>query len=70
MDQVATLTTGWEPDTPLDDSVLRPFVFAYADRVAWMAQATPDGMLLVGHPQLGFLDLVRLTIWEHQPAKP
>jgi hypothetical protein len=36
MDQVTTLTTGWEPDTPLDDSVL--------------------------------LDLVRLTIWEHQPA--
>ncbi len=40
MDQVATLTTGWEPDTPLDDSVLRQFVFAYADRAAWMAQAT------------------------------
>ncbi len=40
MDQVATLTTGWESDTPLDDSVLRQFVFAYADRVAWMAQAT------------------------------
>ncbi len=40
MDQAATLTTGWEPDTPLDDSILRQFVFAYADRVAWMARAT------------------------------
>ena len=40
MDQVATLTTGWEPNTPLTDSLLREFVFAYADRVAWMAQLT------------------------------
>ncbi len=40
MNQAATLTTGWEPDTPLDDSILRQFVFAYADRVAWMARAT------------------------------
>jgi GNAT superfamily N-acetyltransferase len=147
MDQVATLTTGWEPDTPLDDSVLRQFVFAYADRVAWMAQATHgrvdrDAAACIadagsafgydndrGEPvatagactaggivevdwvstlpshrsrgigaaitaaaastdptrpavllasddgrgiyrRLGFLDLVRLTIWEHQPAKP
>jgi hypothetical protein len=38
MDQVATLITGWEPDTPLDDCVLRQFVFAYAGRVAWMAK--------------------------------
>ena len=40
MDQAATLTTGWEPDTPLGDSILRQFVFAYANRVAWMARAT------------------------------
>lgn len=39
MDQITTLTTGWEPGTPLEDSVVRQFVFAYADRVAWMAQA-------------------------------
>lgn len=40
MDQAATLTTGWEPDTPLDHSILPQFVFTYADRVAWMARAT------------------------------
>ncbi len=40
MDQTSTLTTGWEPDTPLDDSIVRQVVFAYADRVAWMARAT------------------------------
>ena len=40
MDQVATLLTGWEPGTPLDDSILRQFVFACADRVACMARAT------------------------------
>ncbi len=39
MNEVVTLTTGWEPDTPIDDSILRQFVFAYADRVAWMARA-------------------------------
>ena len=42
MNQAATLTTGWEPGTPLDDSILRQFVFAYAGRVARMARAT-DG---------------------------
>lgn len=40
MNETATLTTGWEPDTPLDDSIVRQVVFAYADRVAWMARAT------------------------------
>jgi GNAT superfamily N-acetyltransferase len=33
------LTTGWEPDLPPRDSVLRQFVFSYADRTAWMAAA-------------------------------
>ena len=52
MDQAATLTTGWETDTPLDDSILRQFVFAYADRVAWMARATagPPHHDLEAHP--------------------
>jgi ribosomal protein S18 acetylase RimI-like enzyme len=39
MADTMTLTTGWEPTAPLEDSVLRQFVFAYADRVAWMAGA-------------------------------
>jgi hypothetical protein len=38
--QVTTLIDGWEPQTPVDDSILRQFVFAYADRVAWMAGVT------------------------------
>jgi hypothetical protein len=33
------LTTGWEPDLPVTDSLLRQFVFSYADRTAWMARA-------------------------------
>ncbi|HEV2256510.1 MAG TPA: hypothetical protein VGS06_25480 [Streptosporangiaceae bacterium] len=37
---VTTLTAGGEPDTPLDDSILRLFVFAHGDRVTWMARAT------------------------------
>lgn len=30
--------------------------------------ASDDGRDI--YRQLGFLDLVRFTIWEHQPAKP
>jgi GNAT superfamily N-acetyltransferase len=33
------LTTGWEPDLAVDDTILRRFVFAMADRVAAMASA-------------------------------
>lgn len=40
MTETATLTTGWEPATRVDDSLLRAFVFSYADRVAWMAGRT------------------------------
>jgi hypothetical protein len=35
----APLTTGWEPHLPRDDSVLRQFLFAHADRLAEMAGA-------------------------------
>jgi GNAT superfamily N-acetyltransferase len=38
----ATLRTGWEPDVPVDDTLARRFVFAYADRLAAMA-ARIDG---------------------------
>lgn len=34
------LSTGWEPEVPVDDSLARRFVFAYADRVAEMARRT------------------------------
>lgn len=33
----AALTTGWEADLPVGDTVLRRFVFAYADRLAQRA---------------------------------
>ncbi|MCA1673106.1 MAG: N-acetyltransferase [Actinobacteria bacterium] len=33
------LTTGWEPDVPVDDGLVRRFVFAYADRITAMARA-------------------------------
>ncbi len=39
MSQVETLIGGWEPETPVEDSILRQFVYAYADRVTWMAGA-------------------------------
>jgi GNAT superfamily N-acetyltransferase len=32
-------TTGWEPNLPLQDSLLRRFVFAHADRLARVARA-------------------------------
>ncbi|NWJ71921.1 GNAT family N-acetyltransferase [Pseudonocardia sp. ICBG1122] len=32
-----TLTTGWEPDSPVGDSLARRFVHAYADRTTAMA---------------------------------
>jgi GNAT superfamily N-acetyltransferase len=32
------LTTGWEPDLPSQDSLLRRFVYSYADRTAGMAR--------------------------------
>lgn len=40
MSDVETLTGGWEPETPVDDSILRQFVYAYAERVTWMAGVT------------------------------
>jgi GNAT superfamily N-acetyltransferase len=39
MAQAETLTTGWEPDVPVDDTVMRQFVFGYAERVAATATA-------------------------------
>jgi hypothetical protein len=36
------LTNGWEPDTPDDDTLLRSFVHALADRMAFMSAVT-DG---------------------------
>jgi hypothetical protein len=36
---VEGLTTGWEPDRPHQDSVVRQFVYSYADRTAEMARA-------------------------------
>jgi GNAT superfamily N-acetyltransferase len=38
------LTTGWEPELPVRDSMLRQFVFSYADRTAWMAGALGGGV--------------------------
>jgi len=33
------LSTGWEPDVPVGDTIARRFAFAYADRVTAMARA-------------------------------
>jgi GNAT superfamily N-acetyltransferase len=41
MTEAEPLTTGWEPDVAADDTVLRQFVHAYADRV--VATATAAG---------------------------
>ena len=41
MTEAEPLTTGWEPDVAVDDTVLRQFVHAYADRV--VATATVAG---------------------------
>ena len=35
-----TLGTGWEPGVPAGDTLLRSFVFAFADRLSWMASRT------------------------------
>jgi GNAT superfamily N-acetyltransferase len=37
--RVTELTTGWEADVPIADSLLRQFVHSYADRTAEMATA-------------------------------
>jgi GNAT superfamily N-acetyltransferase len=39
MTQEAGLSTGWEPDVPVGDTIARRFAFAYADRVSAMARA-------------------------------
>jgi len=39
MTEEVPLTTGWEPHVPVGDTVLRQFVFAYADRAAATARA-------------------------------
>ncbi len=39
------LTTGWEPDLELDDSMLRRFVFHHADALAAPAEATAGRVL-------------------------
>jgi len=36
----AALTTGWEADLPIADTVLRRFVFAHADRLCRLAACT------------------------------
>ena len=35
-----TLTTGWEPEVPVTDTLTRRYVFAYADRITAMATRT------------------------------
>ena len=41
-DEHEHLTTGWEPDLPADDTVLRGFLFAWADHLATVVAAA-DG---------------------------
>ena len=41
------LTTGWEPNVPIDDTVLRRFVFGVAD--AWEPTVRAMGGLVVRH---------------------
>ena len=47
------LTTGWEPDIPAEDTILRQYVFNCADRVEHMAQATDGASLRSDHVCLG-----------------
>jgi GNAT superfamily N-acetyltransferase len=49
------LTTGWEPESPVDDTLLRRFVFAYADRLERMARRT--GRRVEGSADARFADL-------------
>jgi GNAT superfamily N-acetyltransferase len=51
----ADLATGWEPDRPVDDTLLRRFVFAYADRVERTARRT--GRPVEGDADARFADL-------------
>lgn len=37
------LETGWLPDTPVDDSLLRRFVFNQSEVGRWIAEASPGG---------------------------
>jgi GNAT superfamily N-acetyltransferase len=40
LDESAPLSTGWEPDVPAEDTILRQYVLNSADRVEHMAEAT------------------------------
>jgi GNAT superfamily N-acetyltransferase len=48
------LTHGWEPDLAVRDTVLRAFLFAFADRLATMAQAV--GGQIRRTPEAAFAD--------------
>lgn len=54
MTGTAEWTTGWEPGLPVDDSVLRRYVFSRADRLARMARAV--GGPIAGSDQAAFAD--------------
>ncbi|HSR24655.1 MAG TPA: GNAT family N-acetyltransferase [Candidatus Eisenbacteria bacterium] len=54
MTGTAAPTTGWEPGLPVDDTVLRRFVFSHADRMAKMAQAS--GGPIGGSNEAAFAD--------------
>src|SRR5436305_982036 len=47
------LTTGWEPDVPAEDTILRQYVLNCADRVEHMAQAADGASLRSDHVCLG-----------------
>lgn len=54
MTGTAAPTTGWEPSLPVDDTVLRRFVYSHADRMAKMAQAS--GGPIGGSNEAAFAD--------------
>lgn len=54
MTGTAAPTTGWEPNVPVDDTMLRRFVYSYADRMAKMAQAS--GGPIGGSNEAAFAD--------------
>jgi hypothetical protein len=46
------LTTGWEPDLPVGDTVLRRFVYAWADSLAGPVEAV-GGRVALGDAASG-----------------
>lgn len=52
MGGATTLTTGWEPGTPVEESFARRFVCAYADRLAAMADMAGGRVLDIAGARL------------------